>query len=92
MLLDGDLLYCAGGDSFLFLGQMNVQNALFYLCLNLFGIYVVGQKQGLLEFLVGEFAAQVASVFLTFLGLGFLLHFDVQIVLVIYVDLEVILV
>ena len=91
-LFYGDVLDGLGLLNLFLLGKAYVQDTFFNFCLNLIGIYVVGKEEGLLEFLVGEFAAQVAAVLLFFLVLALLFHFDVEVVLFIYMYLEVFLV
>jgi len=76
-------------SNLLLLGDVDIQNALFYLCLNLVGFGVFGQQKRLLELLIGELATEIASVLLAFLVIGLLLHFDVQIIVRIHMDLEV---
>ena len=48
---------------------MDVQHSVFHLGFDLLGLGIIRQQERLLEFLVGEFAAEVLAVFLAFLVL-----------------------
>ena len=88
-LFNINMLHRLGALDFVLLGEMHVQDAFVNVGLNFIGINVVGEKQRLLEFLVGEFAAEVAAVVLAFLVIGLLFHLDVEISVGIDVDPEV---
>ena len=90
-LLDGNLLDCIGLLGVLLLRDMDVQHSIFYLGFDLVSLGILRQQECLLELLVGEFAAEVLAVLLALLVLGLLLHFDVQVVVGVDVDLEVLL-
>jgi len=90
-LLDGDLLDGAGLFDLLDLREMDGQHAVLDFGFDLFGIYVVREQEHLLELLVGEFAAQVATAVLFFLVVGFLFHLYAEIVLFVDMDAEIVL-
>ena len=88
------LLYCNLFNRFrindlLSLGKMNVQDSFLDAGLDLFGIHIIREQKGLLEFFVGELAAQIPAVLLAFFILGLLFHLDMQIVVVVDMDFEV---
>ena len=90
-LLDGNLLDGVGFFDLDQFRQADVEDAVFDVGFDLFGIDIVRKQQGLLEFLVGEFTAQVAAVVFVGFVLGFLFHFDMEVVLLIDMDLEIFL-
>ena len=87
--MDADLLDRFGLCDLLSLRQMYVQHAVFPLGFDLLLIYIVRQQKGLLEFLVGEFAAQIAAMLVALLVFGFLFHTDIEVSFVIHMDLEI---
>ena len=44
--------------------QFDVEHAMFYLCLDVTLVYIVGQYEGLLELSVRELSAQILALFL----------------------------
>ena len=60
-----------------------------HLGFNLLGLGILREHEHLLEFLVGEFAAEVATVMLFLVVFGLLFHVDYQVVVLVHMDLEV---